>query len=126
MTLSLTPSPQTSLDRESVIVEGKLEAARESVVVLMDKKEVLEATRHGTLIKCLEEVNQALGGIYRRLTSVEGKDVYLSRNVAQPSTLLIICRAASCLGSGDEGGPHRTYAVSRRYMSTPEAPRRVE
>ncbi|CAM9221599.1 unnamed protein product [Ectocarpus sp. 8 AP-2014] len=60
-----------SLDREYVILERKLEAAQESVVVLMDKKEVLEATRHGTLIKCLEEVNEALGGIYRWLTSAE-------------------------------------------------------
>ncbi|CAM9130156.1 unnamed protein product, partial [Ectocarpus sp. 12 AP-2014] len=63
-----------SLDREYVILERKVEAARESVVFLMDKKEVLEETRHGTLIKCLEEVNEALGGIYRRLTSAEAAD----------------------------------------------------
>lgn len=95
-----------------MILERKLETARESVVVLMDKKEVLEATRHGTLIKCLEEVNEALGGIYRRLTSAEGKDIvsssahackrarnmYLSQNVAPPS--LIICRAALLFGVG--------------------------
>lgn len=54
-------------------LERKLEAAQESVVSLMEKKEVLEATRHATLVKCLQEVNGALGGIYRRLTSVEGK-----------------------------------------------------
>lgn len=44
-------------------------------MVLMDKKELLEATRHATLVECLEEVNDALGDIYRRLTSVEGKVV---------------------------------------------------
>lgn len=60
------------LDRDSVDLERKLEGAQESVVSLMDKKEVLEATRHVTLVKCLQEVNGALGGIYRRLTSVEG------------------------------------------------------
>lgn len=43
----------------------------------MDKKEVLEATRHATLLECLEEVNDALKGIYRRLTSVEGKESFL-------------------------------------------------
>lgn len=62
------------LDRDSAHLQRKLDAARESVVVLMDKKEVLEATRHTTLLKCLEEVNDALKGIYRRLTSVEGKE----------------------------------------------------
>lgn len=55
-------------------LERKLDAARESVVMLMDKKEVLEATRHATLLKCLEEVNDALKDIYRSLTSVEGKE----------------------------------------------------
>eukprot|EP00752_Nemacystus_decipiens_P016359 g14628.t2 len=59
------------LDRESVRLERELDAARESVVLMMDKKEVLEATRHATVLKCLEEVNDALKGIYRRLTSVE-------------------------------------------------------
>lgn len=53
-------------------LEHKLDETRESVMVLMDKKEVLEATRHATLVECLEEVNDALKGIYRRLTSVEG------------------------------------------------------
>ena len=62
------------LDRESVSLERKVDAARESVVILMDKKEVLEATRHATVLKCLEEVNEALKGIYRRLTSVEGEE----------------------------------------------------
>lgn len=62
------------LDHDYVRLERKLDAARESVRVLMDKKEVLEATRHATLLKCLEEVNDALKGIYRRLTSVEGKE----------------------------------------------------
>lgn len=60
------------LDRELVELQDKLESTRESVIVLMDKKEVLEATRHATLVSCLEEVNDALGRIYRRLTSAEG------------------------------------------------------
>lgn len=56
-------------------LEGKLDKARESVAVLMDRKEVLEATRHATLVNCLEEVNDALKGIYRRLTTtVEGEE----------------------------------------------------
>lgn len=60
------------LDRESVELQNKLESTRESVIVLMDKKEALESTRHATLVSCLEEVNDALGRIYRRLTSAEG------------------------------------------------------
>lgn len=60
------------LDRECVDLQGELERKQESVMVLVDKKEVLEATRHATLVKCLDEVNDAFGGIYRRLTSVEG------------------------------------------------------
>eukprot|EP00903_Cladosiphon_okamuranus_P005634 g5600.t1 len=59
------------LDGDCVHLERKLGVARESVVTLMDTKEVLETTRHATLLKCLEEVNDALKGIYRRLTSVE-------------------------------------------------------
>ncbi len=63
------------LDRESMHLEGKLDKARDSVAALMDRKEVLEATRHATLVKCLEELNDALKGIYRRLTTtVEGED----------------------------------------------------
>ena len=53
----------------------KLDAMQESTIVLMEKKEALESTRHTTLVKCLEEVNGALGTIYRRLTSVEGATV---------------------------------------------------
>lgn len=70
---SKTNPQSVRLDRDSVDLERKLEAAQVSVVGLMDKKQVLEATRHTTLVKCLQEVNGALGGIYRRLTSVEGR-----------------------------------------------------
>lgn len=74
-------------------LERKLEAAQESVADLMDKKEVLEATRHATLVKCLQEVNGALGGIYRRLTSVEGKKTKFSgRHVTGGGALNITCR----------------------------------
>lgn len=66
------PHKYERLDREAVDLQLKLETMQESVIVLMDKREVLESTRHATLVKCLEEVNGALGAIYRRLTSVEG------------------------------------------------------
>lgn len=51
----------------------KLERTQDLVIALMDKKERLEATRHARLVACLEDVNRALGTIFRRLTSVEGK-----------------------------------------------------
>lgn len=70
--LANTPCPLGRLDQESVELQHNLEATQESVMALMEKKEVLEATRHATLVNCIEEVNDALGGIYRRLTSVEG------------------------------------------------------
>lgn len=66
------PHKHRRLDREAMDLQLKLETMQESVIVLMDKKEMLESTRHTTLVKCLEEVNGALGAIYRRLTSVEG------------------------------------------------------
>lgn len=60
------------MDREAVELQLELESMQDSVIALMDKKEGLESTRHTTLVKCLEEVNGALGAIYRRLTSAEG------------------------------------------------------
>ncbi|CAM9141448.1 unnamed protein product [Scytosiphon promiscuus] len=59
------------LDRESVDVGHKLYVTRESVLALMEKNEMLQATRHAALVKCLEEVNDALGSIYGQLTSIE-------------------------------------------------------
>lgn len=67
--------------------EDQLERVQESVVVSMDQKEALEATRHATLIECLEEINEALGSIFRRLTSIEGTrqllTIALPRSVAK-------------------------------------------
>lgn len=72
MTTTTTAWPR--LDRESVDLERRLEATQESVLVLMEKKEVIQATRHAALVKCLEEVNEALGNIYGQLTSVESEE----------------------------------------------------
>lgn len=76
------PHTYRRLDREAVDLQLKLETMQESVIALMDKKEVLESTRHTTLVKCLEEVNGALGAIYRRLTSVEGATIKKRRRIS--------------------------------------------
>lgn len=60
------------LDRDSAKLVGRQERVQDSVIALMDKKERVEATRHASLIDCLEDINRALGAIFRRLTSIEG------------------------------------------------------
>lgn len=69
-------------DRESAELIDKLERARDSVIILMDKKESLQATRHARLVACLEDVNKALGIIFRRLTSVEGNRLHGARHTS--------------------------------------------
>lgn len=73
-TTTITTTAFPRLDREFVDHGRRLAATQESVLVLMEKKEVLQATRHAALLKCLEEVNGALGDIYGQLTSVESEE----------------------------------------------------
>lgn len=65
------------------------------MVALLDKKEAIDASRHSTLIACLEGLNGALGGIYRRLTCAGGAPIQMYMSYTQPFNRLHQCSQES-------------------------------